>query len=170
MINIGDMIKVTDIINNKVDKNDVQALHSNDALRISGDILYLYKGNGENESVTLPKATPQVNYEVGSFAMLERSKRTGSSDFSMVYGSTCSGNQLCPGGLVFKYNNPMDYTPFVIDDDNLSPFIGSRVNVGTWKWLGGTTPMFYYGALQRLTNLVKVSSRYGIYGLWQRIA
>jgi hypothetical protein len=39
-----------------VTKNDNQALHDTDALRLSGTTVYLYKGNGTNESVTLPSA------------------------------------------------------------------------------------------------------------------
>ena len=37
-----------------VSTNSSQALHSTDALRISGNTLYLYKGNGTEENISLP--------------------------------------------------------------------------------------------------------------------
>lgn len=43
-----------------VTKNDNQALHDTDALRISGSTLYLYKGDGGSESVTVTSPVPSL--------------------------------------------------------------------------------------------------------------
>ncbi len=52
-----------------------QALHSSDALRISGQTLYLYKGNGSQESITIPSGSasktsgtwsPSITWHVGA--------------------------------------------------------------------------------------------------------
>ena len=43
-------------LSGKVDTNGVQALHTTDALRISGSTLQLFKGDGTSDSVALPSA------------------------------------------------------------------------------------------------------------------
>jgi hypothetical protein len=48
-----------------VTKNDNQALHDTDALRLSGTTLYIYKGNGTSESVALPSSVPTLYAEDG---------------------------------------------------------------------------------------------------------
>jgi hypothetical protein len=52
-------------VNDKVGTTSNQALHSTDALRLSGTTLYIYKGNGTSESVTLPSSVPTAA-QVGS--------------------------------------------------------------------------------------------------------
>ena len=47
----------TDVVATRGYVDSELALHSTDALGISGNTLYLYKGNGANESVTLPVQT-----------------------------------------------------------------------------------------------------------------
>lgn len=86
---------------NIVTKTDNQALHDTDALRISGSTLYLYKGDGGNESVTLPSSAPtaaQVGAataglavgSVGSYALLACESLAVRNQGSILAGSSLS--------------------------------------------------------------------------------
>lgn len=84
-------------------KSEVQALHATDALRISGTTVYLYKGNGSFESVSIPApTTAQVGAAtaglaagaVGSYAFLIEPGANSS-----VFGGTQAGSTLYPAGM-----------------------------------------------------------------------
>ena len=51
----GSMVaQLNSVIEEKVDKTNVQALHATDALRNVGSVISLYKGDGTFESITVP--------------------------------------------------------------------------------------------------------------------
>jgi len=67
--------------------NSAQALHATDALRITGDTIYLYKGNGTSESVTISQPTSLG--AIGTYAFLK-----GISGANASTGSLKSGAEL----------------------------------------------------------------------------
>ena len=83
------------VLDSKVSKTGVEALHSTDALRISGTTLSLYKGDGTFESVvtqdtiyTLPTATSTVKggIEIFSDTVQTTAANTVSTTASRTYG------------------------------------------------------------------------------------
>lgn len=101
---------VTTLDGANVKKTSVQALHSTDALRISGSTLYLYKGNGTNESVALSSS-----YDAGkSFAgngyqkltnglILQWGSGTGTRTFPIAFPTACLNVQATQqlGGIEY---------------------------------------------------------------------
>ena len=93
-----------------IGESDSQALHPTDALRLVGNILSLYKGDGTSESVTISQPTSVG--AVGTYAFM-RFATSGSG----TPGSTASGSSL-------------RYT------DNLES--AGATATGTWQCMGDT--------------------------------
>lgn len=55
-----------DLANGRVSTTHAQALHATDALRISGNTIYLYKGNGTQENISIPSSSYQAVYSATS--------------------------------------------------------------------------------------------------------
>jgi hypothetical protein len=117
-----------------VTKGDNQALHDTDALRISGSTVYLYKGDGTNESVTLPSSTPTTTqvgaataglavYAVGTYILgLDEVFRTTNP------GGTRAGSEIRPANAESRH----------YDDDSSTGILyayGSGMS-GTWRCMG----------------------------------
>lgn len=85
-------------VTNGVYTNHVQALHATDALRISGDTLSLYKGNGTFESVTLPSGGASIGgvtstdpFSDGSLVAKYRFESNVTDDTGSYSGTTSLG-------------------------------------------------------------------------------
>jgi len=109
-----------------VTKTDNQALHDTDALRISGSTLYLYKGDGGNESVALPSSVPTAGQVgsataglsvggVGTYAVL-RKKNTAADTINP--GTTRAGSLFYFGSF------------------STALYATSPLPAGTWKAMG----------------------------------
>jgi hypothetical protein len=119
-----------------VTKNDNQALHDTDALRLSGTTLYIYKGNGTSESVTLPSSAPtaaQVGSAtaslgtgaVGTYALLK-----STSTATQNPGSTRAGS-----GLDYAAASEENYANRVGRDYDHNAFTTTSP-AGTWRCMG----------------------------------
>jgi len=79
-------------VTNGVYTNSSQALHSTDALRINGRTIYLYKGNGTSENVTIPttdlSAYATTSYVSGNYVAKTSSQALHSTDALRLSGST----------------------------------------------------------------------------------
>lgn len=116
-------------VNDKVGTTSNQALHSTDALRISGSTLYLYKGNGGNESVALPSSAP-TSAQVGSATAGLSGGAIGTYTFAMratlsdvVLGGTVAGSDLRMTSAEQRAET----------DWSVSGFATSSGLVGTWR-------------------------------------
>jgi hypothetical protein len=58
--NIQAQLNGKQAVGSYVTTTSTQSLHSSDALRISNDVISLYKGSGASDSVTLPRASSSV--------------------------------------------------------------------------------------------------------------
>jgi hypothetical protein len=117
-----------------VTKGDNQALHDTDALRISGSTVYLYKGDGTNESVTLPSSTPTTTqvgsaaaglavYAVGSYILARYNTVAEKYPGTTLAGSSlraCSVDNVITGGGLSGTWRCMGFSSVYIDDDTFS--------------------------------------------------
>lgn len=92
---------------NIVTKTDNQALHDTDALRISGSTLYLYKGDGGNESVSLPISDPTTT-QIGVNQTWQNF--TGSRSSGVTYTNTTGKPIVVSVWGNFRNNNWVAYT------------------------------------------------------------
>jgi hypothetical protein len=106
-----------------VTKSDNQALHDTDALRISGSTLYLYKGNGGNESVALPSSAPTAAQVGSATAGLARGAVGSYAIGRYNSGSSRALNSTGPGSSIKYYDSGSYY---------------SQGLAGTWRVMGGS--------------------------------
>lgn len=143
-----------------VTKGDNQALHDTDALRISGSTLYLYKGDGGNESVTLPSSAPS-SAQVGTATA---GLGTGAVGTYAFLKSTSTGVQN-PGST--RAGSGLDYAGALnIDAWRTYEYINnlwtSTSPSGTWRCMG-------YGSYN-LAFPYKSTISAGSSTLWLRIS
>ena len=79
---------VSTSLGEKVAKTSVQALHATDALRISGQTVYLYKGDGTSENVVIPSTNITVSHAASSVAV---NSSTGTDDTIDAATTTTAG-------------------------------------------------------------------------------
>jgi len=113
---VNDVTGLQTALDSKVTTNSAQALHSTDALRISGNTISLYKGNGGSESVTVPQTTVDTASVLAATA--------GAS--SQVVG----GYALCRIATINTETNP------IASNSNYPASSLDGVGVGTWKAMG----------------------------------
>jgi len=122
-----------------------QALHATDALRIRGNNLYLYKGNGAKESIALPSYVPET---------------TPFSLFSEISGRPANSTEYKAGavvsGISLYATSPFSYYEggWRTVGHELASSDVTKVGVGTWK----------------LMDIAPNYGRWGLPGTWKRIA
>ena len=112
-----------------VTKGDNQALHDTDALRISGSTLYLYKGDGGNESVALPSSAPTTT-QVGSATAGLAVGSIGSYALLACEANAIRGPGSTVAGSSLSYANTWNYEP--ASNSGRSNYTAS----GTWRLMG----------------------------------
>lgn len=116
----------------KLAATSVQALHSTDALRISGSTLYLYKGSGAYDSVTLPSfAAPTTTGTIGSYALLAHVTKA----ITISAGATYAGSSLRYAGVATNALNSAEGNTYLTAVGTPS---------GTWRAMGSITGFSTY--------------------------